>query len=47
MARHVCGYTPFRVRLDNLTNVQPGKQTLVAVYADPDNGDAGGVDHAH
>ena len=46
MARHVCGYTPFRVRLDNLTNVQPGKQTLVAVYADPDNGDAGGVDHA-
>jgi len=46
VARHVCGYTPFRVRLDNLTNVQPGKQTLVAVYADPDNGDAGGVDHA-
>ena len=41
-AQHDCGYTPFRVRLDNLTSVAYGAKSTVAVYVDPDNGDLGG-----
>ena len=31
VTNHVCGYTPFRVRLDNVTSVVPGKATTIAV----------------
>jgi beta-galactosidase/beta-glucuronidase len=41
---HVCGYTPFRLRLDNLTFVNVGSPTVVAVFCDPNNGDEGGRD---
>ena len=44
-AQHDCGYTPFRVRLDNLTSVAYGAKSTVAVYVDPDNGDLGGQEH--
>ena len=44
-ATHDCGYTPFRVRLDNITNVKVGGKNVVAVFVDPDNGDTGGRDH--
>lgn len=44
-AKHVCGYTPFRLRLDNITAVKVGEETTVAVFVDPDNGDTGGQDH--
>lgn len=44
-ANHVCGYTPFRIRLDNITGVSMGSVTTVAVYVDPDNGDSGSRDH--
>lgn len=39
---HDCGYTPFRLRLDNITGVQHDEPTVVAVFVDPDNGDIGG-----
>ena len=44
-ARHICGYTPFRVRLDNITGVVIGGSNQLAVFVDPDNGDRGGQDH--
>ena len=44
-ATHVCGYTPFRVRLDNITGFKVGAENEVAVFVDPDNGDDGGSDH--
>ena len=44
-ANHVCGYTPFRLRLDNITAVEVGKPIAIAVYVDPDNGDNGARDH--
>ena len=43
--RHSCGYTPFRVRLDNITSVEAGKPTTIAIFVDPDNGDEGARDH--
>jgi len=42
---HSCGYTPFRVRLDNITSVKTGQPTTIAVFVDPDNGDEGARDH--
>lgn len=47
IAYHNCGYTPFRVRLDNLTNVRLGDSSVrmpnvLSVFVDPDNGDEGG-----
>lgn len=42
---HVCGYTPFQLRLDNISAVKIGEPTVVAVFVDPDNGDSGGRDH--
>ena len=42
---HSCGYTPFRVRLDNITSVTTGAATTIAVFVDPDNGDEGARDH--
>ena len=42
---HNCGYTPFRVRLDNITTVKVGTQNTIAVFVDPDNGDTGSRDH--
>ena len=44
-AHHDCGYTPFRVRLDNHTAVRFGAKNLISVFVDPDNGDEGGRDH--
>jgi beta-galactosidase/beta-glucuronidase len=44
-AQHVCGYTPFRVRLDNITALKVGAANEVAVFVDPDNGDSGSNDH--
>lgn len=44
-ANHVCGYTPFRLRLDNISAVKYGSPTVLAVYVDPDNGDSGSRDH--
>jgi len=41
-AYHDCGYTPFRLRLDNITNVKFGGANVIAVFVDPDNGDLGG-----
>ena len=41
-ASHACGYTPFRVRLDNLTAARVGGANVVAVFVEPDNGDEGG-----
>jgi beta-galactosidase/beta-glucuronidase len=41
-AYHDCGYTPFRLRLDNITNVKFGGANVIAVFVDPDNGDQGG-----
>merc|ERR1711998_14347 len=38
---HVCGYTPFRVYLNNITSVKPGEKSVVALFIDPDNGDGG------
>ena len=38
---HVCGYTPFRIRLDNLTTASFGSMNTIAVFVDPDNGDEG------
>lgn len=43
---HVCGYTPFRLRLDNITSVEYGSPTELAIFVDPDNGDYGGRTHA-
>ena len=44
-AGHICGYTPFRLRLDNITSVRYGTPTVMAVYVDPDNGDGGDRSH--
>jgi hypothetical protein len=44
-AHHDCGYTPFRLRLDNMTEVNIGGKNTIAVFVDPDNGDEGAVDH--
>ena len=49
-ANHVCGYTPFRLRLDNITAVRFGERGAagdneIAVFVDPDNGDDGARDH--
>jgi len=41
-ANHVCGYTPFRLRLDNISVVKYGSPTEIAIFIDPDNGDGGG-----
>ena len=56
VAYHDCGYTPFRVRLDNITNLHIGDSTfgattasrqhnVISVFVDPDNGDEGGRAH--
>ncbi len=47
VSSHECGYTPFRVRLDNITGLHVGAATpnVVTVFVDPDNGDEGGQDH--
>jgi hypothetical protein len=45
VSNHVCGYTPFRIRLDNITGVTMGETTTIAVFVDPDNGDSGSRDH--
>jgi len=47
VAHHDCGYTPFRVRLDNTSSIAYGDDTtnVLAVFIDPDNGDEGGRDH--
>jgi len=45
IANHVCGYTPFRVRLDNITNIEVGGSSTIAIFVDPDNGDDGGREH--
>ena len=47
IASHACGYTPFRVRLDNSTAIRLGNSSynVLAVYVDPDNGDQGGRAH--
>ena len=45
VATHACGYTPFRVRLDNVTAVRIGGPNSIAVFVDPDNGDEGARDH--
>ena len=48
VAYHDCGYTPFRVRLDNTTNLKLGgssSKNVISVFVDPDNGDSGGRDH--
>ena len=43
VAMHDCGYTPFRVRLDNVSGVHVGgAPNVLAVFVDPDNGDEGG-----
>ena len=34
-ATHICGYTPFRVRLDNITAVTVGGENVIAVFVDP------------
>ena len=34
-ATHDCGYTPFRLRLDNITSVKFGDKTTIAVFVDP------------
>lgn len=44
-AKHDCGYTPFRVRLDNITTIKMGGANEIAVFVDPDNGDTGARDH--
>lgn len=44
-ANHVCGYTPFRLRLDNISAINVGGQNEIAVFVDPDNGDSGSRDH--
>lgn len=44
-AYHDCGYTPFRLRLDNITSVKVGQKNIISVFVDPDNGDEGGRDH--
>lgn len=41
---HECGYTPFRVRLDNVSAVKVGEENVLAVFVDPDNGDEGECD---
>ena len=48
VAHHACGYTPFRVRLDNLTSITFGESStsrappnVITVFVDPDNGDEG------
>ena len=45
VSSHECGYTPFRIRLDNITSVKAGGEVTIAVFVDPDNGDVGGTDH--
>ncbi len=47
VATHDCGYTPFRVRLDNISSVAYGgnSNNTIAVFVDPDNGDEGGRRH--
>ena len=37
-ANHVSGYTPFRLRLDNITSIKMGEEVVIAVFCDPDNG---------
>ena len=44
-ASHVCGYTPFRLRLDNITGIDMAGTNTIAVFVDPDNGDSGGKSH--
>ena len=45
---HVCGYTPFRLRLDNvpsvIQNYHSNKSNSITVFVDPDNGDEGKVE---
>lgn len=43
-ASHSCGYTPFRLRLDNLSAISWGEINQIAILVDPDNGRGGGVD---
>jgi len=40
-----CGYTPFRIRLDNITSIKIGGSNEITVFVDPDNGDSGGRTH--
>ncbi|EOD07028.1 hypothetical protein EMIHUDRAFT_96903 [Emiliania huxleyi CCMP1516] len=47
---HDCGYTPFRVRLDNATSLRRrlgsgDSAHTIAVFVDPDNGDEGARSH--
>ena len=44
VTNHECGYTPFLVRLDNLTVTygSSAEKNSIAVFVDPDNGDFGG-----
>ena len=42
---HASGYTPFRLRLDNITSIKAAEKNAIAVFVDPDNGDGGGRDH--
>lgn len=50
VAYHSCGYTPFRVRLDNLTALRVGASSdatpnVLSVFVDPDNGAEGARTH--
>lgn len=45
VAYHDCGYTPFRVRLDNISSTVVGAKNVISVFVDPDNGDEGSSDH--
>jgi len=44
VASHSCGYTPFRIRLDNVSSVRFGGNApnVIAAFVDPDNGPEGG-----
>mmetsp|Transcript_108136 Transcript_108136/g.209332 ORF Transcript_108136/g.209332 Transcript_108136/m.209332 type:complete len:198 (+) Transcript_108136:177-770(+) len=45
ISSHDCGYTPFRVRLGNVTSIKCGATNVVSVFVDPANGDMGSIDH--
>jgi beta-galactosidase/beta-glucuronidase len=39
---HASGYTPFRLRLDNITSIKMTGKNVITTFIDPDNGDSGG-----
>jgi len=45
ISSHDCGYTPFRIRLDNITSIKIGGSNEITVFVDPDNGDSGSREH--